>query len=58
MSMQTSVQIRRWVSGDEVGRPADLFLRRDYTIYQEYQALPLAGGAKTDLTTFSTFTLK
>lgn len=54
MAMETRVQIRRRVAGDEVGRPADLYLRRDYTVYQEYQTLSLTSGVKTGLTTILT----
>ena len=54
MAMETRVQIRRRVAGDEVGHPVDLYLRRDYAVYQEYQALSLASGFKTGLTTILT----
>lgn len=54
MAMETRVQIRRRVAGDEVSRPPDLYLRRDYTTYQEYQTLSLTSGFKTGLTTILT----
>lgn len=54
MSMETRVQVRRYVDGDEVAYPPDMFLRRDYTVYQEYQAMPLTSGTKTDIDTILT----
>ena len=51
MSLETRVQIRRYESGVERAGADDLFLRRDYDKIQEFPALDLTSGVKTELQT-------
>lgn len=51
MSLETNLKIKRRSSGLELSDAEDVFLRRDYTLTQQYPALTLSAGIKTELKT-------